>query len=137
MQENREEETHFHLAVSCIAQALKTQIINTCYDEVAICFFNTREKKNLQDLNGVYVFNVAEREDLDRPTARLIKEFDCIEGWRIGRAVAHACIASAIRSIHTKLMDSTPAPFQEAALTALRSPLEYFESLRRVGFRKH
>ncbi|KAA3470896.1 ATP-dependent DNA helicase 2 subunit KU70 isoform X2 [Gossypium australe] len=24
-------------------------------------------------------FNVAEREQLDRPTARLIKEFDCIE----------------------------------------------------------
>ncbi|THF97633.1 hypothetical protein TEA_015698 [Camellia sinensis var. sinensis] len=80
LQENQEEETHFHVAVSCIAQALKTQIINRSYDEVAICFFNTREKKNLQDLNGVYVFNVAEREDLDRPTARLIKEFDCIEG---------------------------------------------------------
>lgn len=39
-----------------------------------------REKKNLQDLNGVFVFNVAEREFLDRPTARLIKEFDRIEG---------------------------------------------------------
>lgn len=39
-----------------------------------------REKKNLQDLNCVYVFNVAERDDLDRPTARLIKDFDCIEG---------------------------------------------------------
>lgn len=39
-----------------------------------------REKKNLQDLSSVYVFNVAERESLDRPTARLIKEFDCIEG---------------------------------------------------------
>ncbi|RVW14203.1 ATP-dependent DNA helicase 2 subunit KU70 [Vitis vinifera] len=38
-----------------------------------------REKKNLQDLNGVFVFNVAEREYLDRPTARLIKEFDRIE----------------------------------------------------------
>ncbi|KAL7199115.1 hypothetical protein ACSBR2_021403 [Camellia fascicularis] len=54
-----------------------------------------------------------------------------LSGWRIGWAVAHACIASVIRSIHTKLMDSAPAPFQEAALTALRSPLEYFESLRR------
>ncbi|CAL5437532.1 unnamed protein product [Camellia sinensis] len=60
-----------------------------------------------------------------------------VTGWRIGWAVAHACIASAIRSIHTKLMDSALAPFQEAALTALRSPLEYFESLRKVGFRKH
>ncbi|KAF7139305.1 hypothetical protein RHSIM_Rhsim07G0086500 [Rhododendron simsii] len=78
IQENQEE-THFHVAVSCIAQSLKTQIINRSYDEVAICFFNTREKKNLQDLNCVYVFNVAERDDLDRPTARLIKDFDCIE----------------------------------------------------------
>ncbi|CAL5357829.1 unnamed protein product [Camellia sinensis] len=59
-----------------------------------------------------------------------------VTGWRIGWAVAYACIASAIRSIHTKLMDSASAPFQEAALTALRSPLEYFESLRKVGFRK-
>ncbi|KAM7279221.1 hypothetical protein ACFE04_006355 [Oxalis oulophora] len=75
-----EEETHFHIAVSCVSQSLKTHIINTPYDEVAICFFNTREKKNLQDLNGVFVFNVAERDDLDRSTAKLIKEFDNIEG---------------------------------------------------------
>ncbi|XP_059632848.1 ATP-dependent DNA helicase 2 subunit KU70 isoform X1 [Cornus florida] len=77
--EDQKDETHFHVAVSCILQSLKTQIINRSYDEVAICFFNTREKKNLQDLNGVFVFNVAERECLDQPTARLIKEFDCIE----------------------------------------------------------
>lgn len=77
--EDQKDETHFHIAVSCIAQSLKTQIINRSYDEVAICFFNTREKKNLQDLNGVYVFNVAEREDLDRLTAKLIKEFDLVE----------------------------------------------------------
>ncbi|KAF3457078.1 hypothetical protein FNV43_RR01735 [Rhamnella rubrinervis] len=76
---DRKDETHFHIAVSCISQSLKTQILNRSYDEVAICFFNTREKKNLQDLNGVFVFNVAERDDLDRPTARLIKEFDRIE----------------------------------------------------------
>ncbi|XP_042495807.1 ATP-dependent DNA helicase 2 subunit KU70 isoform X2 [Macadamia integrifolia] len=74
-----QEETCFHIAVSCISQSLKTQIINISYDEVAICFFNTREKKNLQDLNGVFVFNVAEREYLDGPTARLIKEFSLIE----------------------------------------------------------
>lgn len=34
----------------------------------------------MQDSNNVYVFNVPEREELDRPTARLIKEFDSIEG---------------------------------------------------------
>lgn len=71
--------THFQVAINSIAQSLRTQIINRSYDEVSICFFNTREKKNLQDLSGVYVFNVPEREDLDRPTARLIKEFDQIE----------------------------------------------------------
>ncbi|XP_050258934.1 ATP-dependent DNA helicase 2 subunit KU70 isoform X2 [Quercus robur] len=76
---DQKDETHFQIAVSCISQSLKTQIINRSYDEVAICFFNTREKKNLQELNGVFIFNVAEREYLDRPTARLIKEFDCIE----------------------------------------------------------
>ncbi|KAF2286139.1 hypothetical protein GH714_010826 [Hevea brasiliensis] len=38
-----------------------------------------REKRNLQDVNGVFVYNVVEREYLDRPTARLIKDFDCIE----------------------------------------------------------
>ncbi|TXG66692.1 hypothetical protein EZV62_007967 [Acer yangbiense] len=77
--EDQRDETHFHIVVSCIAQSLKTQIINRSYDEVAICFFNTREKKNLQDSNGVFVYNVAEREDLDRPTARFIKEFDQME----------------------------------------------------------
>ncbi|QCE05667.1 ATP-dependent DNA helicase 2 subunit 1 [Vigna unguiculata] len=78
-QEDYELESHFHIAISCIYQALKTQIISNSYDQVAICFFNTREKKNLQDLNGVYVFNVPEREFLDRPTARFIKEFEQLE----------------------------------------------------------
>ncbi|GAV60696.1 LOW QUALITY PROTEIN: SAP domain-containing protein/Ku domain-containing protein/Ku_C domain-containing protein/Ku_N domain-containing protein [Cephalotus follicularis] len=77
--DDQKDETHFHIAVSCISQSLKTQIINRSYDEIAICFFNTREKKNLQDLNGVFVFNVADRENLDGPTARLIKEFDHIK----------------------------------------------------------
>lgn len=35
----------------------------------------------MQDLSGVYVYNVAKREDLDRQTARLVQEFSCIEGW--------------------------------------------------------
>lgn len=48
------------------------------------CCHLQREKKNLQDLNGVYVFNVPERECIDRPTARLIKEFDLIEGMGAG-----------------------------------------------------
>ncbi|XP_044509800.1 ATP-dependent DNA helicase 2 subunit KU70 isoform X2 [Mangifera indica] len=77
--EDQKNESHFHIVVSCIAQSLKSQIINRSYDEVAICFFNTREKKNKQDLNGVFVYTVAERDSLDRPTARFIKEFDRID----------------------------------------------------------
>lgn len=77
--EDQENTSHFHVAVSCIAQSIKVQIINRPYDEIAICFFNTREKKNLQDLSGVYVFNVAEREHLDSLTAWFIKEFDHVE----------------------------------------------------------
>ncbi|RAL48350.1 hypothetical protein DM860_005774 [Cuscuta australis] len=77
--EHEEEVSHFEVAINCIAQCLRTQIVNRSYDEVAICFYNTREKKNLQDLNCVYVFNVQERDDLDRPTAKLIREFDLIK----------------------------------------------------------
>uniref|UniRef100_A0ACD5UNJ6 Uncharacterized protein n=1 Tax=Avena sativa TaxID=4498 RepID=A0ACD5UNJ6_AVESA len=78
-QSDEKQETHFRTIVNCITQSLKTQIIGRSHDEVAICFFNTKEKKNLQELAGVYVYNVTEREPLDRPDARLIKEFSCIE----------------------------------------------------------
>ncbi|CAH1415087.1 unnamed protein product [Lactuca virosa] len=77
--EDEENTSHFHVAVSSVAQSIKVQIINRPYDEIAICFFNTKEKKNLQDLNGVYVFNVPEREQLGNLTARFIKEFDRVE----------------------------------------------------------
>ncbi|XP_048130782.1 ATP-dependent DNA helicase 2 subunit KU70 isoform X1 [Rhodamnia argentea] len=78
-QEDQKDESHFRIAISCILESLKTQIINRSYDEVAVCFFNTREKKNLQDLNSVFVFNVADREFLDRPTAKFIKELSRLE----------------------------------------------------------
>ncbi|XP_050205818.1 uncharacterized protein LOC126655622 isoform X2 [Mercurialis annua] len=51
--------------------------------------------------------------------------------WRVGWAIGPALFASAIRNIHVKVTDSAPAPFQEAALTALKSPPEYYDSLRR------
>jgi len=53
-------------------------------------------------------------------------------GWRVGWAIAPTFLASAIKKIHIRLTDCAPAPFQEAALSALRSPPEYFESLRSV-----
>ncbi|CAK7348374.1 unnamed protein product [Dovyalis caffra] len=63
-------------------------------------------------------------------TSSLSKTFS-VTGWRVGWAIAPAFFASAIRNIHVKITDSAPAPFQEAALTALKSPPEYFEKLRR------
>ncbi|GAV57013.1 Aminotran_1_2 domain-containing protein [Cephalotus follicularis] len=63
-------------------------------------------------------------------TSSLSKTYG-VTGWRVGWAIAPAFIASAIRNIHTKITDSAPAPFQEAALIALRSPPDYFESLKK------
>ncbi|KAJ4838635.1 hypothetical protein Tsubulata_004228 [Turnera subulata] len=63
-------------------------------------------------------------------TSSLSKTFS-VTGWRIGWAIASAPLASAVRNVHIRVTDCAPAPFQEAALTALRSPPEYFKSLRR------
>ncbi|KAI9080282.1 hypothetical protein K1719_037676 [Acacia pycnantha] len=63
-------------------------------------------------------------------TSSLSKTYS-VTGWRVGWAIAPAFIASAIRNIHIRITDSAPAPFQEAALTALSSCPEYFESLRK------
>lgn len=48
-----------------------------------------REKKNLQDLPSVYVLKFTDSEYLDMPTARLIKEFDNIEGATHGLCTTH------------------------------------------------
>ncbi|KAL6185620.1 hypothetical protein ACLB2K_041750 [Fragaria x ananassa] len=39
--EDGEDVTDFHVAMSCISESLRKQIINSSYDEVAVCFFNT------------------------------------------------------------------------------------------------
>ncbi|KAK4804166.1 hypothetical protein SAY86_003983 [Trapa natans] len=62
-------------------------------------------------------------------TSSLSKTYS-VTGWRIGWAIAPALIASAVKNIHIRLTDSAPAPFQEAALTALTCPSHYFKSLR-------
>ncbi|KAL8207938.1 hypothetical protein R6Q57_007350 [Mikania cordata] len=62
-------------------------------------------------------------------TSSLSKTYS-VTGWRVGWAIGPSSFASAIRNIHTKVTDSAPAPFQEAALIALRSPPEYYRSLR-------
>ncbi|KAH6813884.1 hypothetical protein C2S51_022902 [Perilla frutescens var. frutescens] len=62
-------------------------------------------------------------------TSSLSKTYS-VTGWRIGWAIAPTYIASAIRNIHIRITDCAPAPFQEAALAALRSPPAYFQVLR-------
>ncbi|GJY63648.1 kynurenine--oxoglutarate transaminase [Tanacetum coccineum] len=63
-------------------------------------------------------------------TSSLSKTYS-VTGWRVGWAIGPSCVAFAIKNIHTKVTDSAPAPFQEAALTALTSPSEYYKSLIR------
>ncbi|KAM0859207.1 hypothetical protein ACQ4PT_047348 [Festuca glaucescens] len=62
-------------------------------------------------------------------TSSLSKTYS-VTGWRIGWACAVANIAAAIKNMHVKLTDSAPAPFQEAALIALTSTQDYYESLK-------
>ncbi|CAM8924776.1 unnamed protein product [Rhodiola kirilowii] len=62
-------------------------------------------------------------------TSSLSKTFS-VTGWRVGWAISTPAITSAVRNIHIKLTDSAPAPFQEAALTALKCPSEYYVLLR-------
>ncbi|KAL4582708.1 hypothetical protein LXL04_007267 [Taraxacum kok-saghyz] len=61
--------------------SIKVQIINSPYDEVATCLFNTRENKKSTKSYWFYVFNVPEIEQLDSLTARFIKEFDQVEEY--------------------------------------------------------
>jgi hypothetical protein len=63
-----------------------------------------KEKKNLQELAGVYVYNVTEREPLDRPDARLIKEFSCIEGNAATRIAPFETAGQSSRDKHSMLL---------------------------------
>ncbi|KAL2628509.1 hypothetical protein R1flu_013195 [Riccia fluitans] len=62
-------------------------------------------------------------------TSSISKTFS-VTGWRIGWAIAPEAISPAITSIHEKLVDSAPAPFQEAAVTALTVGSKYYLNLR-------
>lgn len=77
------EDTYFSAVVKAVTKDMKTRIISRDRDEVAICFFNTREKKNFQESDGVFVFQASDQDarNLDepcQPTARLIKDFSNI-----------------------------------------------------------
>ncbi len=53
-----------------------------------------------------------------------------VTGWRVGYAIAPPVVADAIRKMHDFLTVAAAAPLQEAGITALRLPEEYYRKLR-------
>jgi aspartate/methionine/tyrosine aminotransferase len=53
-----------------------------------------------------------------------------ITGWRLGYLIAPPAIIDGARKVHDFLTVGAPAPLQEAAVTALGFPDEYYEELR-------
>ena len=50
-------------------------------------------------------------------------------GWRIGYAIGPETVIAGARKVHDFLTVGAPAPLQEAAVTALELPLNYYEQL--------
>jgi aspartate/methionine/tyrosine aminotransferase len=59
-----------------------------------------------------------------------------VTGWRIGWTIAPAPITDAIRKVHDFLTVGAAAPLQEAAVTALHFPREYYARLAAMYQRK-
>ena len=53
-----------------------------------------------------------------------------VTGWRVGYALAPAELSVGIRRAHDFVTVGAPAPLQEAAVTALRLPADYYVRLR-------
>ncbi len=54
-----------------------------------------------------------------------------ITGWRLGYLIAPASVIDGARKVHDFLTVGAPAPLQEAAVTALNFPDEYYDGLCR------
>jgi len=54
-----------------------------------------------------------------------------ITGWRLGYVIAAPEVIQGARKVHDFLTVGAAAPLQEAAVTALKLPLDYYEQLRR------
>jgi aminotransferase len=53
-----------------------------------------------------------------------------ITGWRLGYVIASAEVTGGARKVHDFLTVGAPAPLQEAAVTALGFPDDYYASLQ-------
>ena len=52
-----------------------------------------------------------------------------VTGWRLGYVIGPTALTTAIRRAHDFLTVGAPAPLQEAAVTALRFPPSYYETM--------
>lgn len=55
-----------------------------------------------------------------------------LAGWRLGWAIAPKPLAEAIGSLSAKMIDSPPAPFQEAAKAAFALDASYYSNLQQA-----
>ncbi len=59
-----------------------------------------------------------------------------VTGWRVGWAIAERSLTDAIRKVHDYLTICAPNPLQEALVTALNFPSDYYERLAEAYERK-
>ncbi len=72
-EKNEQQEVPFFNAIKCAIATLTDKIISSDSDLVGICFYGTRQKKNPNEFDGVYVFM-----DLDVPDAQKIMDLESI-----------------------------------------------------------
>jgi aminotransferase len=76
-----------------------------------------------------YIAALPEMFDRTLSCSSLSKTYS-ITGWRLGYVIASHRVISAARKVHDFLTVGAAAPLQEAAVTALRFPVSYYEALR-------
>jgi aminotransferase len=59
-----------------------------------------------------------------------------VTGWRVGWAIAEKSLTDALRKVHDYVTICAPAPLQEAVITALNFPADYYERLAAAYDRK-
>jgi aminotransferase len=59
-----------------------------------------------------------------------------VTGWRLGYVIAPPQVSAGIRKVHDFLTVGAPAPLQEAAVTALRFPADYYHALQAAYTRR-
>eukprot|EP00850_Spirogloea_muscicola_P010017 SM000057S18447 [mRNA] locus=s57:676613:688225:- [translate_table: standard] len=74
-QDDDDERTFLDAVLVAIGEDLKARIISRDTDLVSLCFFNAREKKNLQEGEGVFVL-----QELELPSAQLIRDTATLPG---------------------------------------------------------